>query len=47
MKLPTLAFWRMKNKNVNLTLGVSDAIDITEILFALLAKLFSHLMQKY
>ena len=46
MKLSTL-LWSIKNKKVDPSLGVSNVIDVTEILFALLIKLFSHVMQKY
>ena len=46
MKLSTLALLSIKNKIVDPSLGISNVIDITEILFAFLIKLFSQLMQK-
>ena len=47
MKLSTLTLLSMRNKKVDLSLGVSNVIDVAEILFAFLIKLFPHLMQKY
>ena len=47
MKLSTLALLSIRNKKVDPSLGVSDVIDITKILFVLSIKLFSDLTQKY
>ena len=47
MKLSTLTLLSMKNKKVGLSLGVSNVIDIAEVLFAFLIKLFPNLMQRY
>ena len=41
MKLSTLALLSIKNKKVDPSLGVSNVIDITEILFTLMIKLCS------
>ena len=46
-KIKTLTLLSMKNKIVDLSLGVSNVIDITELLFAFLIKFLPHLMEKY